>query len=472
MKRFVLRHKDMKKQIKKLLLTVLALVLLPAPTAYAADSEGLRIAIIDTGISATAVSAERIAAGKNYILPQENTEDQLGHGTAVASVIVGSEPAGVTGLCPAATLVPLVYSSRNAAGQAVQGGGDMLSQIICDAVDVYGCRIINISSGAKNGSDALRKACDYAEEKGALIVASAGNAGLSDPNAIYYPAAYKNVLSVGACDKTGKIADFSQKNNTVNLLACGVDLQMASVAGKPVSGQGTSFAAAVVSGMAAKLWLAQPELTAAQVREQLLGLTRSVDGWKVLETDAAIVAQPSEQTAFSDVHSTDYFSTAVLWAKDAGVTGGTSKTTFSPNAVCTRGQTMTLLWRAAGCPEAETLSGFADVDADSYCAKAVTWAVESGISTGTGSGSFSPDAVCTRGQIVAFLYRAAGSPETADTAVKFSDVAPGAYYADAVRWASANGIASGTGNGKFSPDTVCTRGQIVTLLYNYYGKSA
>lgn len=82
------------------------------------------------------------------------------------------------------------------------------------------------------------------------------------------------------------------------------------------------------------------------------------------------------------------------------------------------------------------------------------------------------DAVCTRGQIVAFLYRAAGSPETADTAVKFSDVAPGAYYADAVRWASANGIASGTGNGKFSPDTVCTRGQIVTLLYNYYGKSA
>lgn len=470
MKRFVLCRGTVEKQIRKLILAVLALLLVP--NVYASGSEEIRIAIIDTGISTTAVSAERIAAGKNYILPQEDTEDQLGHGTAVASVIVGSESAQVTGICPAATLVPLVYSSRSAAGKDVQGGGDMLSQIIYDAVDVYGCRIINISSGAKSGSDALRKACDYAEEKGVLVVASAGNAGLTDPNAIYYPGAYENVVSVGACDETGKVADFSQKNSTVDLLACGVDLLMASVAGKPVLGQGTSFAAAVVSGMAAKLWLAQPELTAAQVREQLLGLTRSVDGWNVLETDAAIVAQPAEQTAFSDVRSTDYFSTAVLWAKDAGVTGGTSKTTFSPSAVCTRGQTMTFLWRAAGSPETETLSGFADVDADSYCAKAVAWAVESGISTGTGNGCFSPNAVCTRGQIVALLYRAAGSPETTDTAVEFSDVAPGAYYADAVRWASANGIANGTGSGKFSPDAVCTRGQIVTFLYNYYGKAA
>lgn len=169
---------------------------------------------------------------------------------------------------------------------------------------------------------------------------------------------------------------------------------------------------------------------------------------------------------FADVSADDYYYEAVKWASENGVTGGIGENLFGAKLPCTRAQIVTFLWRAAGSPEPKGMSGFVDVSADAYYAKAVAWAVEQGIVSGTSATTFSPDAVCTRAQSVAFLYRAFGT--RADKAAGFSDVSADAYYADAVAWAVENGVASGIGGGLFAPDQDCARGQIVAFLYRAY----
>ena len=167
---------------------------------------------------------------------------------------------------------------------------------------------------------------------------------------------------------------------------------------------------------------------------------------------------------FVDVKASDYFYDAVLWAAEKGVTSGADALHFSPNAPCTRAQIVTFLWRAAGSPAPKNMSSFADVPADAFYAKAVAWAVENGITGGTGDGKFSPDATCTRAQAVTFLYRASGAPAVSGNAA-FSDVATNAYYAAAVKWAEKKGITGGIGGGLFGSNNNCTRAQIVTFLY-------
>ena len=174
--------------------------------------------------------------------------------------------------------------------------------------------------------------------------------------------------------------------------------------------------------------------------------------------------QPS-QKGFNDVKPGDYFYDAVSWAVEKGITTGTSATTFSPNASCTRAQIVTFLWRASGSPEPKTASNpFTDVAANAYYCKAVLWAAENGITTGTSATTFSPNAPCTRAQGVTFLWRANGS-KAASAAASFTDVASDAYYAPAVAWAAEQNVTGGVGNGLFSPDTTCTRAQNVSMLY-------
>lgn len=169
--------------------------------------------------------------------------------------------------------------------------------------------------------------------------------------------------------------------------------------------------------------------------------------------------------SFTDVADKAYYRDAVAWAVENGITKGTTATTFSPNATCTRAQAVTFLWRAAGSPKPETRTmPFADVPAGSYYYDAVLWAVENGITKGTSDTTFSPDATCSRAQIVAFLWRSEKSP-AAGTANPFADVKSTAYYADAVLWAVKEDITKGTTNTTFSPDADCTRAQIVTFLW-------
>lgn len=173
-----------------------------------------------------------------------------------------------------------------------------------------------------------------------------------------------------------------------------------------------------------------------------------------------------ETSPFSDVSTSAYYYEAVKWAQEKGITGGIGNGLFGPNQPCTRAQIVTFLWRAAGSPEPKSMSSFSDVSADSYYAKAVAWAVENGITTGTGDGKFSPDATCTRAQSVTFLFRAIG--KLVDSKAEFSDVLTDSYYANAVAWAVENGVTNGIGNGLFGPDNSCTRAQIVTFLFRAY----
>lgn len=167
---------------------------------------------------------------------------------------------------------------------------------------------------------------------------------------------------------------------------------------------------------------------------------------------------------FTDVPASAYYYDSVMWAVEQGITSGTSATTFSPDTSCTRAQMVTFLWRAAGSPAPRTSSSpFMDVQPGTYYYDAVLWAVEQGITSGTSATTFSPGATVTRGQTVTFLYRAAGSTATGTN--PFTDVADSAYYANAVKWAVAEGITSGTSAATFSPDQACTRAQIVTFLY-------
>ena len=184
-----------------------------------------------------------------------------------------------------------------------------------------------------------------------------------------------------------------------------------------------------------------------------------------VEINATFVKEV-EISPFSDVSTSAYYYEAVKWAQEKGITGGIGNGLFGPNQPCTRAQIVTFLWRAAGSPEPKTMSSFADVSMDAYYAKAVAWAVENGITTGTGDGKFSPDATCTRAQSVTFLFRAIG--KLVDSKAEFSDVLTDSYYANAVAWAVENGVTNGIGDGLFGPDNSCTRAQIVTFLYRTY----
>ena len=181
----------------------------------------------------------------------------------------------------------------------------------------------------------------------------------------------------------------------------------------------------------------------------------------------AIIGENSKFN-FHDVTRFDYFYDAVKWAVDHDITSGTGRFTFSPNAACTRAQTVTFLWRAAGSPRpVSTVNPFTDVHYGDYFYQAVLWAVENGITLGTSATTFSPDATVTRAQVVTFLWRANGQPAAWNSG--FTDVSADAYYAKAVAWAVQNGITTGTGFGVFSADAACTRAQIVTFLYRYLG---
>ena len=174
---------------------------------------------------------------------------------------------------------------------------------------------------------------------------------------------------------------------------------------------------------------------------------------------------PTGKNPFIDVPAGSYYEDAVVWAVEKGITTGTSATTFNPNGICTRAQAVTFLWRAAGSPAAKSSAmPFADVKAGSYYYDAVLWAVEQGITKGTSDTMFSPDATCTRAQIVTFLWRANGSPAVSGNSA-FTDVASDAYYAAAVTWAEKNGVTGGIGGGLFGSNNNCTRAQIVTFLY-------
>ena len=210
------------------------------------------------------------------------------------------------------------------------------------------------------------------------------------------------------------------------------------------------------------------EVIVTDAKGNQIKVTANADGtFSFIQPDSQVEVQTVYAEAggpFSDVTWSDYFYDAVTWAKDNNITGGVGNDLFGADRSCTRAQIVTFLWRAAGSPEPKGAVNMTDVPADAYYAKAVAWAIENGVTSGTGAGQFSPDATCTRAQGVTFLYRAAGSPAVTGSA-GFQDVSGSDYFAAAVAWAKANDITDGVGNGLFGSKNSCTRAQIVTFLY-------
>ena len=272
----------------------------PAPTGITEPPETVReeikIAVIDTGISSSVIDSGRILEGKNYIEPQHDTEDRIGHGTALAAFIVGSVPARMEGYCPDALLVPLVYadmtvrrtddaqttdgSDTDDAAQtadssgtddAVQtmGGPELIAQAVRDAVDCYGCRVILISSGTQKDEPALHEAVKYAKDNNVLVVSCAGNSYYTDTDAIYYPGSYDEALCVGSLNGDGEPAYFSQRNEFVDVWEIGTDLRLATLKGTRIRGEGTSYSAAIVAAKAADLLAKDSGLTVDDLMRML-----------------------------------------------------------------------------------------------------------------------------------------------------------------------------------------------------------
>ncbi|MGN0335652.1 MAG: beta-N-acetylglucosaminidase domain-containing protein [Lachnospiraceae bacterium] len=207
-----------------------------------------------------------------------------------------------------------------------------------------------------------------------------------------------------------------------------------------------------------------------EVNEQILSVKLTFDGtvqpviYEIIVSGQNGTVTPDPINPFEDVTEDDFFYDAVLWAAEKRIVEGYTDTEFAPDLACTRGEVVTFLWRANGMPKAEQGSGFKDVADDSYCAVAVAWAVENGITDGWTETEFAPEMTVTRGQAVTFLWRANGMPE-AEQGSGFADVETDAYYADAVAWAVENGITNGWTETEFAPEETVTRGQAVTFLY-------
>jgi subtilisin family serine protease len=237
------------------------------------------IALLDTGISTTAIPSESLLPGHNYVTNTDDTEDRINHGTAVASVILGCESAGVKGVAPSTFVVPLVIADK-VEGEMVTATPDVLAGAIRDSVDKYGACIINVSLGIKKDDPAVKAAVAYVQKQGALVIAAAGNGG--DSEELYYPAAYDGVLTVGSHDKDLKVSSFTQQNGTVDILAPGEDIWLASRNGVTYGARGTSYATGFVSAAAALLWQADLTQTPEEISQTILSSAQTVDGWQIL----------------------------------------------------------------------------------------------------------------------------------------------------------------------------------------------
>ena len=440
--------------MQKRLFAAAAVCLLFLLLAVAAAGAEVRVAFIDSGVSVKHLDASRVAAGENLIFPARDTDDRVGHGTATAGILLGSAELGIPALAAEAVVVPLVCYDTYPSGVAARGDAALLAEAIRRAVDVYACRIVNISMGIAADDAALAEAVLYAEEKGVLLVSAVGNDYESAPGAAYYPAAYDSVIGVGAWDGEGA-ASFSGRIG-VSVLAPGVRLATVSNrnAAQAVLRSGTSYACAYVTGVLADMLASDPTLSAADARAALFAAARDVGepGFDAASGYGLVTAADG----FVDVHPEDWFYGSVQTLTARGIMTGASRTVFDPDGAVTRGDFLALLWRACGAPGTD----------------AAAWADAAGIvdaADGTEADAAAAKSTLSREEAAVLLWRYAAylgmeqwRRAPADT---FSDNGEFSVSAVApIAWAAEQGIFRGTAAGIFSPHAALTRAQAAVLL--------
>jgi len=255
--------------------------------------EEVIVALLDTGVSTTAIQSDSLLSGHNYVTDTDDTEDRINHGTAVVSVILGCESAGIEAQASDIPVVPLVITDK-VNGEVTSVSPDVLAQAIRDSVDKYDACIINVSIGIKKDDPAVKEAVAYVQKQGALVICAAGNSG--DSKELYYPAAYGGVLTVGSHDKNLKVSSFTQQNGTVDILAPGEDIWLASRNGKTYGAKGTSYATGYVSAAAALVWQSDLTQTSEEIVQTILSSAQTVNGWLILDTEAALAASAKNTT--------------------------------------------------------------------------------------------------------------------------------------------------------------------------------
>ena len=446
---------DRKWKIALSLAIVLVLATMPAMAAP------VQVACIDTGTSARGdlLNWEKILSGQSYVQGQTGTEDHVGHGTRISSLILGTTDGIILSPCQETSLVPLVYYTKLASGSIQNGGVEALCQAIYDAVDVYQCRIINISSGVSGQCPALEEAAAYAESKNVLVVAAAGNNGRS----LHAPASCPTVVAVGSHDQVSAPSAFSSRGEGLTLLAPGEALKVLSIRNgseyEEVSG--TSYAAALVTAEAAALLEQYPALTAGELRFLLKKSCRDIGapGWDaasgyglldpVLLSEYAAALHRGELLCYLDVQPEDRCYPAVKAMTELGIVKGTEEHIFSPDSPTTRAALITMLYRLAGCPPVEAPIAFADVAPNAWYEDAIVWAVSKGLICGYGQDRIGPDDFITWEQLAAVLqncHRIWPFPTgTVDDASINSDGAAGSTWAEELLSQQQTPLLSGSG---------------------------
>lgn len=439
--------------------------------------DGVRLALIDSGINADHEDFQGVDIEQGYNVIEQNTDtsDRFGHGTVVAGIIAANSHngIGITGICDGVTIVPIKCfdSSTTNVRHVVEG--------IYRAVDDFQCDVINLSLGVSADMQALREAVDYAVSKGVIIISAVGNNGNTAPTQLLYPAAYDNVIGVGAYGHNGEICSFSHINNSVFVTAPGEDLY--SLDANTTDGyrvvSGTSFAAAQVSALAVLVKAYDKQITATQFQELLK--TSAQDAGPTgydLSYGYGMISIPRLLQALSALP--EYRDITGHWAMESitycaerGLLSGTAKGQFSPDLTLTRAMIVSVLWRIAGSPNAGPDAHFADVADGAWFSDAVYWATEKSIVSGYGNDRFGPDDPVTREQLASIFYRYAAYLNIVQPAAEpngysdWTEISP--YAVEAFSWAVANGIIRGKTAETVVPCGLATRAEAATILRNF-----
>ena len=426
------------------------------------------VAVLDSGVTVeNPYLAGRLLVGYNALDASDDVTDEMGHGTHVTGIVADGTDTNVS-------ILPIKVF--NAEGR---GPISAVKNAILFALE-KGASVINLSMSGMDKNRTvtyLENTFQQAIDVGTVICVSAGNqySDVMD----YYPSRSDKVLTVAALEQSGeklRRAAYSNYGEAIDFALPGSQIYSTLGTGLGYK-SGTSMASPHVAAAIAMIKSVSGEMSFWDIKNTLIRFCDNdlIEGRESMEPGAW-----DEQCGYGCLNLTDfispfrfddvtdtkaYYYDPVYWAWDQGLTAGTSRTTFSPSAACTRGQFVTFLWHLSGDPEPTIVNPFTDLAETDYYYKAVLWAKENGITSGTSATSFNPGSPCTRGQVVTFLWRAMGSPELVDLSNPFTDVKPSDYFYNPVLWAKENGTTSGTSATTFGPGMACTRAQAMTFLY-------
>jgi len=458
-------------------------------TAWDAGLNGknVKIAVIDSGVNSLHEDFEgtNFGSGMNVMNGSHDVTDEMGHGTFVSGILgaARNNGVGIAGFCTDATIIPI-----KCFGKGIETSASYIISAIYKAVDDYGCDVINMSLGMEQDMESMREAVDYAVSKGTIIVSAVGNNGKATLN---YPAAYDCVVGVGSVDKYGQVAGFSQKNQSVFVVAPGVNIVSLGYKASDsyAQGDGTSYSTPFVSVAAVILKQYMPSATARDF-EAILKAS-SIDagtvgydtsyGYGKLNISNFVASMKAYDfgdigDVFPDVKG-HWAAQDIEFCVHNKLFTGVTSSSFEPETIMNRAMFVTVLSRMSG----ETISGFpnsfSDVPSYEWYAQPASWGASTGIASGTGTGTFSPLGAVTREQMAMFLYRYAmlygltdGAYDTGALS-SFTDsgkVSP--WATNAMAWAVGKGLITGRSVSYLCPQKSAKRCEVATIISRFETK--